>query len=371
MPNGRPAKPGVMPLGEHLEELRTRVIWAVVGIVPILIIALVFSKTILGVLMQPLLDAMGVHNVADKPQVTGLLEGFLNWVKAAMIVTVVFGAPWILFQLWLFVSPGLYDREKRFAHILAPLSILMSVLGVAFMYFVILKFALGFFVHFNQTLATRPDVATAPLPAGVELGRIPVLNADPQTPEPGNMWINAELRQLRIAIQPAPSHYALPGMGFLKIAKSEEQTAEPASGSPSKPVVLNLPLGDDSLIGQHYKLSEYMSTILKFALAAAVAFQVPVVVLLLGWVGILSREMMSRYRRHVCGAITILAAIFTPPDPFSMLIMIGAMYGLFELGLLLLWLMPADRVSRGTVLSRRRQLPPPVDRASDDAGGRT
>lgn len=332
---------GSMPLGDHLEELRKRVMMAAWGVIPIFILALVFGRRILSFLAVPLERALGNNGASGGLLVTGLLEGFATWVKMGLIVTLMIGAPWIMYQLWKFIAPGLLSREKRFVHILLPMSAVLTIVGVSFMYFIILNFALNFFIHFNQALVTRPPIPTAPLPEGVSLGSLPVLQADPPEFKPGEVWINQSLRQVRI------------GVGGV-------------NGSPAH--ILNMPLGDDSMVAQHYKLNEYLGTVLTFALGAAVAFQTPVVVLLLGWSGIIKRELMGKYRKHVLATITVLAAMFTPPDPFSMLAMMVPLYLLFELGLWMLKVMPADRVASGSILKRKPALAAAPDQPGAPSG---
>lgn len=317
-------QPGsVMPLGEHLEELRKRIMLALLGIVPIFAVGLIYSKTILAYLVEPLRRALGGEDPAGNLQVTSLFEGFNTWVKVGFIVALTFGAPWILYQFWKFVAPGLYLRERRFVNVLAPLSAVLALTGLAFMYFVVLRFALAFFVHFNKTLLTRPAPPRAELPAGVALSKVPVLPTDPVDPVAGTMWINSVTKQLRVAIETG------------------------VAGAP--PEIWNMPLIGDSLISQHYKVSEYLGMILTFGVCFALAFQTPVVVLLLGWADIVKPDVMRKYRRHVFLGCTIVGALVAPPDAISMIALMIPLYLLFELGLLLLRIMPAERVASGTI----------------------
>lgn len=339
MPDDPTKNPTVMPLGDHLEELRRRLFLAMLGVVPILALGLYFGKDILDILVRPLAKELKIEEPAALLQVTSVFEGFNTWVKVGLIVTLVFGAPWILYQLWRFIAPGLYLRERRFAVVLAPLSVLLTLAGMAFLYFVVLHFALNFFVHFNRTLLSRPAAMTAPLPPDISLPTMPVLKADPPDPTPGQMWVNGETRQLRVAI-----------------AMQE--------GKP--PQVWNLPLLGDSMIAQHYKISEYLSMILTFALAFALAFQTPVVVLLLGWAGIVKPEFLRKHRKHAFLTCTIVGALMAPPDILSMLALMFPLYILYEFGLLLLRLMPADKVASGSIFSRAKPAPALASDASDD-----
>lgn len=347
--------PPLMSLGEHLEDLRKRVFWALAGILPFLGLGLYFGKDILQILVRPLEKAALKNGETLSLQTTALFEGFNTWVKVGVLVMVICGAPWILYQLWKFVAPGLYAREQRFARVLAPLSVVMTCAGMLFLYFVVLTFALDFFVHFNKTLLVRHGASVQALPSDVAPSRVPVLRNDPPEPKPGDMWINHTLRQLRVAINDK-----------LEVTKTESSSGEEAKGAATKAspvIVLNLPLQSDSLVNQHYKVSEYLSTVLTFAIAFAIAFQTPVVVLLLGWVGIIHPDTMRKHRKYAFLVCTVIGALCAPPDPFSMLALMFPLYFLYELGLLLLRLMPAQRVAEGDFFRRRAGASP------SDVGG--
>jgi sec-independent protein translocase protein TatC len=174
----------IMPFGQHLEELRTRLIYALLGIAPILIVSLIFGRSILEFVVQPVRHALRDANMADALQTTGVVETFGSYLKISITVTLVVGLPWVVWQLWMFVAPGLYASEKRFAYLLAPLSVLLSTIGVIFCFRIMLPVALTFFINFAASIA-EPTVSTAPTPSGVALPAMPVLAADPTDPAPG------------------------------------------------------------------------------------------------------------------------------------------------------------------------------------------
>ena len=97
-------------------------------------------------------------------------------------------------------------------------------------------------------------------------------------------------------------------------------------------------------ISPMYKISEYIKTVLSMGLAFGVAFQTPVVVVMLGWVGIINPTMMRRFRKHAIAVSVILGAVLTPADPLSMVLLAGPLYLLYELGLLILHVLPIERV---------------------------
>ena len=190
-----------MSIGEHLEELRKRAFLAVVGILPIFCVGLYFGKNILRFIMRPLMDALAEEGeFSGSGQVTNALEGFLNYLKIAAVLAAVVGGPWIIYQVWKFIAPGLYGRERRFFYILSPMSVVFSLLGVAFMYYVMLPFVLVFFVHFNANMLPMQTTPIVDVPAGFTLPSVPELKGDPKDPKPGQMWMNTDRGALRIAI---------------------------------------------------------------------------------------------------------------------------------------------------------------------------
>jgi len=310
--------PKVMSFGEHLEDLRRRVGFAMLGLLPILLISMYYGKAVMAFLLLPAAEAMQKQDVPARMLVTGLLEGFNSYFYLALILTILIGAPWLLYQLWLFIAPGLYSGERRFVYLAAPLSAVLAIVSALFTYYVMLPAILSFFVHFNLSMPTAA-VATAPVPANVTMLNLPILAADPESPEVGDAWINRAIDELRICVQAGEA------------------------GVP--PIVVGAPVSKSSLVSQQYQLSKYIDLLFNFALAFAAGFQMPVVVLLLGWVGIVTPEFLVKYRRHAIMVCAILGAALTPGDPISAVLMGVPLYILFELGLFLLRKFPASRVA--------------------------
>lgn len=305
-----------MSFGDHLDELRKRLIYALLGIVPIFIIALAVGQSVLELLMIPIRESLRAANQPSSLMATAPFEAFGTYFRVVLVLTILTGGPWVVYQLWRFIAPGLYDSEKRFAYLLMPMSITLTCLGVLFLYYVMLPVVLTFFIAFGTNVG-RIDVTNAPLPQGITLSSIVVLPDDPDTPEPGQMWVNQSLRQLRICV-----------------SKTDDQAA-----------VMGVELAATAGVLQQYRISEYIKMLLNFALAFGVAFQMPIVVLLLGWAGIVERAWLAKYRRHVIAICVILSAILTPADPLSLVLLAVPLYGLFEFGMLLLRFLPAHRVA--------------------------
>lgn len=296
-----------MSFGEHLDELRKRLVLALLVPVPIFIVALVFGGPLLDFLISPAEEALRDAGLPAKLLATSPAEPFIAYLKVGAVAAVALSAPWIVYQTWLFIAPGLYRSERRFAHLLFPLSGALTIAALVFLYTVLLPVTLRFFIAFGSNLATT-DVATAALPEGMSLPSVPVLLADPPAPAPGEMWINDRTKELRLAV-----------------------------GEPGDPVVMALPLtAGDGSIAQQYKISEYVSLCFNLGIVFTAAFQLPVVMLLGGWTGLLDPRTLGRWRKHVLFGCAVASAIATPADPMSMLLLMFPLYLLFELGLILM-----------------------------------
>jgi sec-independent protein translocase protein TatC len=220
----------------HLIELRDRLVKAFAALFIALIPAVYFSKKIFRFLAQPLLDQLQVGSTMIA---TSVVSAFTAPLKLAIYVALFVAMPYILTQLWGFVSPGLYKREKRFAVPLLVSSIVLFYVGVAFAYFFVLPRAFHFFVNYApQEVAVTPEIN----------------------------------------------------------------------------IYLDLALG--------------------WFLAFGIAFEVPVVVVLLTMTGLVTVEKLAASRGYVVIGIFVVAAVLTPPDIFSQFAMAVPMWLLFEAGLL-------------------------------------
>lgn len=331
--------PNSMTFGEHLEDLRRRIILGLAGLAPIFILSLTFGKHLLALLIAPVQAAlqragMPAHIIATNP-----VETFGAYVRVATIVTLVIGAPWAIYQLWLFIAPGLYRHERRVVRVVIPMSGVLGVVGVTFLYIVIMPVILAFFISFGSDVGLR-SVPTGPAPEGVALPPpVPVLTHDLEDPAPGQMWVNSSLMQLRVAV--------VEHGGKVTVRGSE------------------LTLG--SGVVPQYRVSEYVKMFFGLAMAFAVGFQTPIIVLLLGWGGIVTPQTLGRYRRHAILIICIVCAVLTPPDPFSMLLLAAPLYILFELGAVLLRMMPLGASRRETDDEAADHDPDRPDAPQDDA----
>jgi sec-independent protein translocase protein TatC len=137
---------------EHLDELRKRLLWSLVAIVLAFVAALSQSKRILEFLLRPISPMLG----DERPVFIDLTEPFLLYMKVALLVALFLSAPFILYQAWAFISPGLYPRERRYAIPFVLFATVFFLAGGAFGYYigfpVASKFLLGIADEFQPAL---------------------------------------------------------------------------------------------------------------------------------------------------------------------------------------------------------------------------
>ena len=142
--------PARRPLAEHLAELRRRLLWSFVLLGVATGICFYFAQDIYGFLVRPLADAMGPEST-QRLIYTGLTEAFFTYIKVAFFAAFFLTFPFIAIQLWRFVAPGLYVRERRaFLPFLVATPVL-SFAGGAFVYFLVMPMAWRFFLKFQTT----------------------------------------------------------------------------------------------------------------------------------------------------------------------------------------------------------------------------
>ncbi len=130
-----------MPFLEHLEELRKRVIRSALAVVVFAIIAFYFSDYLIAFLIAPL-GGIKLH-------VTEVTGSFSAYMRVSIIAGILFALPVIFHQLWGFVSPGLYKKERSKVVPLVLISTVLFLVGCAFCYYLVLPFALKFLIEFS------------------------------------------------------------------------------------------------------------------------------------------------------------------------------------------------------------------------------
>ena len=146
-----------MPLIEHLTELRDRLLRILIALVPILAISLYFSAELYSFVSEPLRRFLpeGTNMIA-----TEVASPFLTPFKLSMVVSLVVAMPYILFQVWQFIAPGMYRHEKRLALPLLASSIVLFYGGLAFAYYVVFPLVFQFFSGIIPAGITySPDIA--------------------------------------------------------------------------------------------------------------------------------------------------------------------------------------------------------------------
>ena len=139
---GGPDSQGEMTFVEHLVELRNRLLRVVIVVAILLLCLMPFANHLYAVLAAPLLAEMQMGSSMIATQVA---SPFLTPFKLALVAAVLIGMPYILYQFWAFVAPGLYRHEKRLVFPLMVSSSFLFYLGMAFAYFVVFPLMFAFF----------------------------------------------------------------------------------------------------------------------------------------------------------------------------------------------------------------------------------
>lgn len=308
-----------MSFGEHLDELRKRIIFALWGLLAGTVICYIFGEGIIETLTAPYYVAM--RDLGFDPRMVQLnpIESFLEYFKITVEFGLVLSAPWVLYQLWLFIAAGLYPHEQRLVRLFAPTSIGLFVIGATFMVVVVLTGLMNFLIGFSKSYplpgednplvrllswqygSERPTT-TGPLPTI----QIPVVTSAPADPAPGTIWFDERTRKLYV--------------------RGAEETYEQSLMKSSA----------SQFVQPFFSVSEYLGFVVNLALAFGLGFQIPIIVVFLIWIEIVPAERMAAARKYIILSIAIAAAVLTPsPDIGTMLLLMVPMILLFELGLLI------------------------------------
>jgi len=222
------------PLVVHLTELRDRLLRALLCVLVVFIGLFPFANEIYGFISEPMRDLLpdGSSMIA-----TGVLTPFLTPFKLSLVAAIFFSIPYILFQVWSFIAPGMYRNEKRLAIPLLVSSVALFYIGAAFAYFVVFRLV------FDFLNSVAPDYITV-----------------------------------------------MPDINY------------------------------------------YLDFVLRMFFAFGLAFEIPIVAVLLIWAGITTADELARKRPYIIVGCFVFGMLLTPPDIISQSLLAIPMWILFEFG---------------------------------------
>ena len=138
-----------MSLGDHIDELRYRLIMAIAGALVVLAICLFFGEFFFKLIYWSYEKAMVSTGQPPTLQAIRIPEKFAVYIKTCFVFALIFASPWIFYHIWSFISAGLYSHERKFVRIIAPASALLFISGAAFFIFVAAPITIGFLVGFS------------------------------------------------------------------------------------------------------------------------------------------------------------------------------------------------------------------------------
>ena len=160
-PDGDGEEGGMLRMSflEHLEELRTRLILSLGGLGVSFVLCLVFANQIWRFISAPAIEALKSTGASPNLVIIKPTEAFaMIWVKAPMLAAIFLAAPWILYQVWAFIAPGLYKRERRWAAPFVICTAGLFVMGGAFAYYVAFRFGLEFLLSIGRDVNVTPMI---------------------------------------------------------------------------------------------------------------------------------------------------------------------------------------------------------------------
>lgn len=248
------------PLLDHLIELRSRLLKCVIALLAGFFLCFYFSDTLFAILVHPLKEAFGT--AGGKLVYTKLYEAFFVQVKVALFGSFFLSFPIIANQLWAFVAPGLYAKEKK---ALLPFLLATPVLfmaGASLAYFVVMPTAFHFFLQYQGSSS------------GIQVEALPSANS-------------------------------------------------------------------------------YLGLVMQFILAFGICFLLPVLLMLLNHAGLVTRTQLVGLRRYMIVVAFIVAAVLTPPDVVSQLLLAVPLVLLYEIALIAMWFTERRRSAEQTELANQ------------------
>jgi sec-independent protein translocase protein TatC len=219
-------------LVEHLTELRVRLVYSAYILLGATALCYGFSEKIFDFVRAPIAPYLPGGGLIY----TGPLDKFIAHIKLSFVCGVLISCPLWIYQIWKFVAPGLYQKEKKYSVGFIVSGTGLFVLGSAFSYFVVLPMAFKFLMHFG--------------------------------------------------------------------------------GDVDKPMI---------------SIDQYLGFFTQMCLMFGAAFELPLILIVLGMIGIINQEFLRKHRRYAVMILAVVCAVITPPDLLSMLMMLGPMLALYEI----------------------------------------
>lgn len=225
-----------MPFTSHLAELRSRLVKSVVAVAVAFLLCFAAADEIFAVLAAPLrrLHVTGLMLIG-----TAVTEAFFTKMKVSFVAAVILASPVLLWQLWQFVAPGLYEQEKRYTRSFVLFGSFFFIAGAAFCYLVVIQEGLNFLLHRYEVIHIQP---------------------------------------------------------LLQVA-------------------------------------DYLSLVSRLVLAFGVMFELPVLAFFFARVGIIDHRLLIHQGRYALLAIALLAAVLTPPDLISQVLLMVPLIVLYAISI--------------------------------------
>lgn len=300
-----------MTVGEHLEELRGRMVKSLIGFFIAFFVCFYFSDQTIGYFCRPLITALKTYDVNPQLIAAEVTEGFMVKIRIAMITAAALAGPWMLYQLWQFVAAGLFPHERKYVTRYLPLSLVLLVGGMFFVYFVVLPFTLDFFIS---------QIVDMPLPTTSGAAQTTTSTTGPAT-------------QAALADAPTiPSFKGVPDNlppGTIIYDELDQRLKAKLGG-----MIRVIPFNSNNLLAPEIELGKYIGLVVMMLISVAIAFQLPLVVLLLERIGIVEVKDLRAVRRYVYFAIVVVSAVISPGDAITVTVaLVGPLILLYEFGI--------------------------------------
>ena len=321
-----------MTLGEHLEELRSRVVRALLALGVGAILCYVFIDNVMGLLTSPVFAVYHRHGIDPTMLALSPAEMLLTDLKVSMIVGFILSAPYSIWQVWGFVAAGLYKNERRWVYRFAPASVALFFTGVLFLFFIVSPLLLDFLLTYRQNYPNydwayswvighgKPLQTEKPDTQWPTTQPVPAFDTNPTDPPEMTPWVNLKSRELLLRI--GEKNYRI---GHLQEASGENR------------------------IDPTLRLADTIVFMLQLAAAFGISFQVPVIVAFVATVGIASSSQVASLRRYIWLVMCIAAAVITPTtDLVTLFLLLGPMMALLEVGILAARMIEKGRAEEST-----------------------